>query len=43
MSFVLDNFATVAEAVDALDLDGGVWGGVGLGLGFRFFLTKLLF
>ncbi len=40
--FLAEASGLYAEAVDALDLKGGVWGGVGLGLGFRFFFTTLL-
>lgn len=40
--FLLAASGLWAEKNDALSLNGGPWGGGGLGVGFRFFLTRLI-
>ncbi|MDX9999689.1 MAG: outer membrane beta-barrel domain-containing protein [Polyangia bacterium] len=40
--FLAEASGLFADAVPDMDLKGGVWGGIGLGLGFRFFVTRLL-
>lgn len=40
--FVMEASGLYADKVPEMDLKGGIWGGVGLGVGFRFFFTTLL-